>query len=149
MTIINLQISETDTINNKNQTTGIQVERIMQNMMRKCKASRDIYNPNLTSKFIYLLYRVLKKLYINRNHIEWRSWNNQAIYCHRIQEWLFMLKFIIASIIPARETGHGWGILIEHGLYTPILIFNFLCRCVNFHNKNPGAGKPYKTPLLN
>lgn len=60
-----------------------------------------------------------------------------------------MLKFIIASIIPARETGHGWGILIEHGLYTPILIFNFLCRCVNFHNKNPGAGKPYKTPLLN
>lgn len=25
MTIINLQISETDTINNKNQTTGIQV----------------------------------------------------------------------------------------------------------------------------
>lgn len=42
MTIINLQISETDTINNKNQTTGIQVERIMKNMMRKCKASRDI-----------------------------------------------------------------------------------------------------------
>lgn len=45
MTIINLQISETDTINNKNQTTGIQVERIMQNMMRKCKAKRHI-QPN-------------------------------------------------------------------------------------------------------
>ena len=52
-----------------------------------------------------------------------------------------MLKFIIASIVLAQETGHGWGIFMEHGLYTLIFIFNFLCRCVNFHNKKSGCRK--------
>lgn len=55
MTIINLQISETDTINNKNQTTGIQVERIMQNMMRKCKASRDILPKSYVKVYIPII----------------------------------------------------------------------------------------------
>lgn len=60
-----------------------------------------------------------------------------------------MLKFIIVLIISVREIGYGWGILMEYGFYISILIFNFLCRCVYFYNKNSGVGKSYKIFLLN
>lgn len=50
----------------------------------------------------------------------------------------------------ACEKDWTWmGNFMVHDPYTLVLIFNFECRCVNFHKEKLGAGKTYKTPLLN